>query len=201
VTVFCATTNAGKLREFRAAGSDRVFIHPLPGLADIPPCEETGDTFEENASQKAIYYSRYTYEYLFVDDSGLEVAALGGEPGVISARYAGARATDEANNEMLLAKMQGIDNRDARFVCVVALACRGEVLQVFRGQVDGVLLHEPRGTHGFGYDPLFYYPQYQQSFGEIDRERKQLVSHRGAALRQLVQFLEGLARKQPGQHR
>jgi XTP/dITP diphosphohydrolase len=197
VTVFCATSNPGKLREFRAAGSNRVVIHPLPGLGEIAPCEETGSTFDENASEKATYYSRYTDEYLFVDDSGLEVPALGGEPGVVSARYAGPRATDEANNELLLARMDGIRNREARFVCVVALACRGQVVRVFRGVVEGVLLDSPRGSNGFGYDPLFYYPPYGQSFGEIDRERKQLVSHRGAALRHMVGFLEGLPRKQP----
>jgi XTP/dITP diphosphohydrolase len=197
VIIYCATTNPGKLREFRAAGSGRVIIHALPGLTDIAPCEETGGTFDENASQKATYYSRHTDEYLFVDDSGLEVAALGGEPGVLSARYAGPRATDEENNQLLLARMHGVRNRAARFVCVVALARRGEVVGAFRGVVDGILLEEPRGSNGFGYDPLFYYAPYQQSFGEIDSERKLLVSHRGAALRQLAGFLEGLPGKQP----
>ncbi|HET8548000.1 MAG TPA: RdgB/HAM1 family non-canonical purine NTP pyrophosphatase [Bryobacteraceae bacterium] len=195
--VYCATSNPGKLREFRAAGSNRIIIHPLPGLNEIPPREETGSTFEENASDKAAYYSRCTDEYLFVDDSGLEVAALGGEPGVHSARYAGGNASDQANNELLLARMRGMEDRRARFVCAIALARGGEVLRVFRGAVEGVLLEAPHGANGFGYDPLFYYPPYGRSFGEIDPDRKLLVSHRGAALRDLVRFLERLARKQP----
>jgi XTP/dITP diphosphohydrolase len=198
VIVYCATSNPGKLREFRAAGSDRVIIHALPGLAEIAPCEETGRTFEQNASQKAAYYSRFTDGYVFVDDSGLEVAALGNEPGVLSARYAGPDASDEANNQLLLSRMAGVENRAARFVCVIALASRGEIVRIFRGEVEGKLLDAPRGTNGFGYDPLFYYPPFACSFGEIESERKLLVSHRGAALRDLVHFLdEGLARKEP----
>jgi XTP/dITP diphosphohydrolase len=201
VIVYCATTNRGKLREFRAAGSDRVIIHALPGLGEISPPEETGSTFEENASQKAVYYSRRTDEYVFVDDSGIEVDALGGEPGVLSARYAGPDATDGANNHLLIERMTGVANRDARFVCVIALARRGETVRTFRGTVEGELLDAPRGANGFGYDPVFYYPPLQRCFAELDAETKQSVSHRGAALRQLIAFLEGLAREQSGEHR
>jgi XTP/dITP diphosphohydrolase len=201
VIVFCATSNAGKLREFRAAGSDRVIIHTLPGLGEIPPCEETGTTFEENAVQKAIHYSRHTDDYVFVDDSGLEVEALGGEPGVHSARFAGPDATDEENNQLLLEQMRGIENRDARYVCVIALARNGQIVQLFRGIVEGKLLEAPRGSHGFGYDPLFFYPPYDRSFAEIDGQLKQSVSHRGAALRALVSFLEGTSPSIGGQAR
>jgi XTP/dITP diphosphohydrolase len=197
VIVYCATTNPGKLREFRAAGSDRVIIHALPGLSAVPPSEETGRTFEENAAQKAIHYSRYTDNYVFVDDSGLEVDALGGEPGVLSARYAGPDAADEANNRLLLERMNGVQNRRARFVCVVALARQGAMVQTFHGVAKGHLLDEGRGSNGFGYDPLFYYEPFGCTFGELDGERKQSVSHRGIALRGLVSFLEGLAREQP----
>jgi XTP/dITP diphosphohydrolase len=195
VIVYCATKNAGKLREFRAAGSNRVIIHTLPGLGEIPACAETGSTFEENASQKAVHYSRYSEGYVFVDDSGIEVAALGGEPGVHSARYAGPEATDEANNRLLLERMRGVDDRAARFVCVIALAREGQVVQMFRGEVEGQLLEAPRGDNGFGYDPLFYYPPFGCSFGEVDGQRKQSVSHRGRALNELVAFLEGLTRQ------
>jgi XTP/dITP diphosphohydrolase len=195
VIVYCATKNAGKLREFRAAGSNRVIIHTLPGLGEIPACAETGSTFEENASQKAVHYSRYSEGYVFVDDSGIQVAALGGEPGVHSARYAGPEATDEANNRLLLERMRGVDDRAARFVCVIALAREGQVVQMFRGEVEGQLLEAPRGDNGFGYDPLFYYPPFGCSFGEVDGQRKQSVSHRGRALNELVAFLEGLTRQ------
>jgi XTP/dITP diphosphohydrolase len=154
--LYCATTNSGKLREFRMALADSV--EPLPGLNSIMACEETGATFEENAIQKALYYSQHCEGYLFVDDSGLEVDALGGAPGVYSARFAGAEATDEANNALLLERMRGVADRTARFVCVVALAESGGLIQTFRGEVEGRLLDEPRGDNGFGYDPLFFYP-------------------------------------------
>lgn len=190
--VHCATTNAGKLREFQAAASAGIRIGTLPSLRDITPPDETGTTFEENAAQKAVYYSRYTPEYLFVDDSGLSVDALDGAPGVYSARYAGPEATDAANNELVLERMRGVADRGCRFVCVIALARQGQLVRTFRGEVEGMLLDAPRGPHGFGYDPLFYYPPFGCSFGEVERERKQSVSHRGAALRALVDWLERL---------
>ncbi|MGH9630697.1 MAG: RdgB/HAM1 family non-canonical purine NTP pyrophosphatase [Bryobacteraceae bacterium] len=204
--VYCATTNPGKLAEFRAAASSRLRIDALPGLAGIPPCDETGSTFEENAAQKALYYSTFTTEYMFVDDSGLSVDALGGDPGVHSARFAGpsasdertgraarvrcARVSDEANNRLLLEKMEGLNDRRARFVCVIALARAGRIAGSFRGEVEGAILHEPRGNQGFGYDPLFFHPGFGCTFGEVNREKKQTVSHRGIALRKLIHFLE-----------
>src|SRR6202040_489353 len=138
-----ATTNPGKLPEFKKAFAGSIDLETLPGLRSIPPCEETGATFEENAIQKALYYSKYCDEYLFVDDSGLEVDALGGAPGVYSARFAGPDATDVANNRLLLDRMRGIQNRTARFVCVVALGRKGQLIQTFRGEVEGRLMEQP----------------------------------------------------------
>jgi XTP/dITP diphosphohydrolase len=192
VTIYCATTNPGKLREFRLAANDDVVIEPLPGLRDLAPPEETGHTFEENAVQKALYYGAHTADYLFAEDSGLEVDALGGEPGVYSARYAGPDATDESNNRLVLERLGDHANRTARFVCTIALVRAGTLVRTFRGEVEGEILHEPRGSNGFGYDPLFYYAPFGCSFGEAPRERKQQVSHRGAALRQMVGYLRGL---------
>jgi len=189
VRLYCATTNPGKLREFRMALEDSLEVQSLPGLAGIPPCDESGATFEENAIQKALYYSRHCNGYLFVDDSGLEVDALGGAPGVYSARFAGPTATDDANNRLLLERMQGVRDRTARFVCVVALAHRDELVRTFRGEVEGRLTEEPLGENGFGYDPLFFFPPFGCAFGEVPAERKMGVSHRGKALRALHDFL------------
>jgi XTP/dITP diphosphohydrolase len=181
--LYCATGNAGKLREFRMISPD---IEPLTG---VPACDETGQTFEENASQKALYYSAYTDGMIFADDSGLEVDALGGAPGIYSARYAGPNAGDRANNELLLRNLAGQENRKARFVCVVALAQEGRIIRVFRGEVEGEILHAPRGSEGFGYDPLFYYPPFAEAFGEVALDRKFAVSHRGKALLALAEYL------------
>jgi len=190
VTVYCATGNPGKLREFRlAAQMAEVAVEPLPGLADIEPCAETGATFEANAILKAEYYGARTKGLLFADDSGLEVDALGGAPGVYSARFAGADATDDANNRLLMERLRGAANRTARFVCVIALAEGGRVAETFRAAVEGEILDAPRGLNGFGYDPLFYYPPFGCSFGEAAPERKLTVSHRGAAMRALFHRL------------
>ncbi len=163
---------------------------PLPALRDLPPCEETGATFEENAIQKAVYYSRFAPGPVFVDDSGLEVAALGGEPGVRSARYAGEGAGDAANNRLLLEKLDGEDDRSAQFVCVAAVGEGGRLLRTFRGIVEGRILREARGTNGFGYDPLFFYPPFGCTFGEAGDDQKLSVSHRARALEQMVAWLK-----------
>jgi XTP/dITP diphosphohydrolase len=198
VKVYCATGNPGKLREFRLAGELLgIDIEPLAGLKSIPGLEsikapeETGTTFEENARLKAAYYSRFAPGPLFADDSGLEVDALGGEPGVYSARYAGPDATDDANNSLLLERLGDARDRTGRFVCVIALADQGEVQQTFRGEVEGEILREAHGLGGFGYDPLFYYPPFGCSFGEVDGPKKFDVSHRGKALRALLKNLAG----------
>jgi XTP/dITP diphosphohydrolase len=192
VKLYCATTNAGKLREFRLAverfGEGRLDVDPLAGLAGIPPCEETGATFEENAAQKAVYYSLHAPGPLFADDSGLEVRALGGAPGVVSARFAGEGAGDEANNRLLLKNLVGVEDRAAQFVCVIALAERGRLIRTFRGIVEGRIIDEARGPNGFGYDPLFFHEPFGCTFGEASAEQKLLVSHRAKALEKMVSY-------------
>ena len=188
--IWCATGNPGKLREFHLAGELLcIDVEALPDLRTVPAPEETGATFEENARLKAAYYSRFAPGLLFADDSGLVVDALGGEPGVYSARYAGEHATDEANNRLVLERLGDNPHRTARFVCAIALAKGGSVVETFRGEVEGELLHEARGPAGFGYDPLFYYPPFGCSFGEVDGERKFGVSHRGNAVRAMLRYL------------
>lgn len=188
--LYCATTNPGKLREFQAALRGSIELETLPALASIPAPEETGATFEENAILKALYYSKHCDEYLFVDDSGLEVDALAGAPGVYSARFAGPHATDAANNALLTARMLQVENRAARFVCVIALAEQGHLIRTFRGEVEGLLLDSPRGNNGFGYDPLFFYPPFGCTLAEVPLDRKMQVSHRAKALDLLREYLE-----------
>jgi len=188
--IYCATGNPGKLREFRLAGEVlNIDVEALPGLKSIAAPEETEDTFEANAVLKAEYYSRFAPGPLFADDSGLEVDALNGAPGVYSARYAGEHATDVANNELLLRNLENAENRTGRFVCAIALAENGKLIQTFRGTVEGEILRGAKGPGGFGYDPLFYYPPFKSTFGEVDDASKFEVSHRGNALRQLLTYL------------
>ena len=184
--VYCATSNPGKLREFQSAAAD-VDVRSL--AQRIVPPEETGATFEENAQAKARYYSAFAEVQLFADDSGLEVDALGGAPGVHSARYAGPTATDADNNALLLQRLEGVRHRSARFVCVIALAERGKLLGTFRGTVEGRILLEPRGAGGFGYDPLFYHEGFGCTFAQAPLGDKMLVSHRAQALEQMFTFL------------
>jgi XTP/dITP diphosphohydrolase len=195
VTIFCGTSNPGKLSEFRLAaqqfGNTRFEVQPLPGLAGIEPPREHADSFEENAIQKATYYGVRTTSYLFADDSGLEVDALGGAPGIRSARFAGPDASDEENNRLLLDRLSGVENRRAHFVCAVALVKSGKLIATFRGDVEGRIIDRPRGTNGFGYDPLFWYQPFGCTFGEVGPDRKLEISHRGRALRAM---LEALAR-------
>jgi XTP/dITP diphosphohydrolase len=166
-----------------------VEIELLPAFGEIPSCPEDGPTFEENAIRKARHYGPHAGGLLFADDSGLEVEALGGAPGVYSARFAGPNATDEANNRLLLERLEGVSNRAARFVCAIALVEGERLLQVFHGAVAGRITVEPRGSGGFGYDPLFYYPPFGCTFGEAPAERKFAASHRGQALRALLEWL------------
>ena len=189
-TLYCATSNLDKVREFKHALADFYVVEQVPRIGEIAAPEETGATFEANAVLKAIYYSKFTEEPVFADDSGLEVDAIGGEPGVYSARYSGPQATNEANNRLVVERMRGIEDRTARFVCVIALAQQCKLLGTFRGSVEGRLLDAPRGTEGFGYDPLFYYPPFGCSFGEASLERKSTVSHRGRALAAMIAYLQ-----------
>jgi XTP/dITP diphosphohydrolase len=190
VIVYCATGNPGKLREFQLAALD-FDVRPLPHKAPTP--EEHGATFEENAAAKAEYYGDFVKGYLFADDSGLEVDALDGEPGVHSARFAGPDATDAENNALLLARLEGTTHRLARFVCVIALVHDGTLVRTFRGSVEGRILEAPRGTGGFGYDPLFYHEPFGCTFGEASIEDKMRVSHRAQALAAMFTFLRSTA--------
>ena len=188
--LLCATSNPGKLREFRiAARHAPVEIELLLDFRDLPACIEDGATFEQNAILKARHYGRSASGLLFADDSGLVVDALGGAPGVHSARFSGADATDASNNRLLLEKLSGIENRTARFVCVIALVEGGRTRGVYRGAVEGRILGEPLGNGGFGYDPLFYYPPFGRTFGQVTDEEKFSVSHRGQALLAMLRDL------------
>jgi XTP/dITP diphosphohydrolase len=191
--VRCATSNPGKLKEFQLAGEEfaagRFDVRVLEGLRDIPPPEENGATFEENAIEKARYYGAKTSGWLFADDSGLEVTALGGAPGVHSARYAGPGATDASNNARLLQELREVNDRSAQFVCVIALVRDGRLERTFCGVVRGRIIDAPRGPNGFGYDPLFYYEPYGCTFGEANAAAKMKVSHRAQALRKMFEYL------------
>lgn len=187
--VYCATGNPGKLREFQLAAPD-FDVRKMP--VAVPAPDETGDTFEANAAEKAIAYGRHVDGYLFADDSGLEVDALGGDPGVRSARFAGDHATDEQNNTLLLERLRSVQNRTARFVCVIALVKDGRLVKTFRGAVEGRILDAPRGDGGFGYDPLFYYEPFACTFGEATIEQKMTVSHRAIALEAMFAYLRDL---------
>jgi XTP/dITP diphosphohydrolase len=186
----CATTNRGKLREFQQAAPD-FEIRQL--VSNAPPPEENGLTFEENAALKAVYYSRFIEGFLFADDSGLEVDALNGAPGVYSARYAGDDASDQANNDLLLERLARKKRRSARFVSVIALAREGRLVRTFRGSVEGRILEAPCGTGGFGYDPLFYHEPFGCTFGEARLEDKMKVSHRAQAMAAMFAYLRSNA--------
>jgi XTP/dITP diphosphohydrolase len=202
--LYVATTSQGKLRDFRtAAETHAVSIEPLPGLADIDAPEEDGVTFAENATIKAVYYSRFAPgELVLADDSGLEVDAIGGEPGVRSARFAADAGivdspdaatdnTDVWNNMVLLQRMNKVppQARTARYHCVLVSARNGRVEHTSDGSVEGRILDAPRGTGGFGYDPLFYLPELQKTMAEIDLKTKLSLSHRGRALASLLATL------------
>ncbi len=183
--------NAGKIKEIQAVLADLPF--EVSGLPDggIPDAEETGCTFRENAVIKAKYYSKYTGEYCLADDSGLEVDVLDGEPGVYSARYSGENATDADNNKKLLEALGGIpqEKRTARFRSVLAMAGPDGSLLLADGVCEGIILTEARGAGGFGYDPLFFMAEHGKTLSEMTLEEKNLVSHRGKALRNFKQKL------------
>jgi XTP/dITP diphosphohydrolase len=195
--ILIATSNPGKLRDFAGAAAPLgIEVAPVPDLSSLPAVVEDGMTFEENARKKAEAYSRAVPgEIVLADDSGLEVDALKGAPGVHSARYAADaphlihnNTDDEDNNARLLRELKDVpaDKRTARFVCVIAAAREGKTLEIFRGQAQGTILNRGRGTDGFGYDPLFYFPQIQKTFAELAPEQKAQYSHRGAAFRQFL---------------
>ena len=193
-----ATTNQGKFAEVQAfLKSLPLAIVSLRSLGSWPAVVEDGATFEENALKKARALAEYSGMITLADDSGLEVDALNGAPGIYSARYAGEEGNDDKNNEKLFRELQGIaeDRRSARFVCALALCApklRGMKEWTVRESCEGRIAFELRGPNGFGYDPLFFYPPFGKTFGEIDRETKATVSHRGKALKKLAEMLPSL---------
>jgi len=199
--ILIATSNPGKLRDFTGAATGHgIEIAGIPNFSSLPPVVEDGLTFEANAEKKAEEYSRAVPgEMVVADDSGLEVDALNGAPGVHSARYAAdlphladENTDDEANNSRVLRELRNTppERRTGRFVCVLAVARDGKTLATFRGTAEGAILDSPRGTNGFGYDPLFYFPRIQKTFAELSAEEKARYSHRGAAFRQLLEWCD-----------
>lgn len=189
IHVLLASSNPGKLREYRemAAGSG-IALDLMPGFHEHPAFDESALTFAEIGAAKALHYSRFTDELVLADDSGLVVPALGGAPGVRSARYAGLDATDAENNQKLLREMDSRegDQRRARFVCVTALAREGRALAVVSDFAEGSILNAPRGAGGFGYDPLFLSADLKCTFAEATQEQKNRYSHRGKAFAKVI---------------
>ncbi len=184
-----ATRNAHKTREFSAILGGDFLITDLSGRTDFPEVEETGVTFAENAILKAEAASQLIPGWVVSDDSGLSVTALGGKPGVRSARFAGENATDQENIAKLLRDLQGHEDRNAAFHCTIALAAEGRVLETFNGTVAGSILLGPRGELGFGYDPVFIPVGYTQTFAELGETIKNALSHRAAAIARLREYL------------
>jgi XTP/dITP diphosphohydrolase len=199
--ILIATSNPGKLRDFGAAAeSHQVQVSGVPGFSSLPAVVEDGVSFEENARKKAESYSRLTPgEMVLADDSGLEVDALNGAPGVHSARYAAdepslrkSNTDDEANNDRVLRGLKGVppERRTGRFVCVIVAARDGAALATFRGEVKGTILDQPRGSDGFGYDPLFYFSKIRKTFAELAPGEKARYSHRGLAFRKFLEWYD-----------
>ena len=201
--ILVATSNPGKLRDFAGAAEPHgITIAAVQNVSSLPAVAEDGATFEANARKKAEAYSRAVPgELVIADDSGLEVDALNGAPGVHSARYAAdephtaeANTDDEANNARVLRELSGVwpDKRTARFVCVIAAARDGNTLGVFRGTAEGIILEARRGGHGFGYDPLFYFPEIGKTFAQLSAVEKAQYSHRGEAFRKFLEWCRKL---------
>ena len=208
--VLVATSNAGKIRDLvGAAAAHGIQIATLPNFTALPGVIEDGATFEANARKKAEHYSHYCDgELVIADDSGLEVDALERAPGVRSARYAAdehnapddcANAEDEANNERLLRELHDVPDeyRTGRFVCVIAVARNGHTLATFHGKAEGLILHAPLGSNGFGYDPLFFFTRIGKTFAELSAEEKAQYSHRGAAFLQFLEWADHLSDVHP----
>jgi len=191
--LYACSSNPGKLGEFIFTADhspvEGFTIEALPDLASLPPPIEDGLTYEENAALKAVYYSGTTDQLVFADDSGLEVAALGGAPGLHSARFAGLHATGAENNARLLRELTGKVDRRARFVTAISLVRHGAVLHTSIGTAQGEILTEPRGSLGFGYDALFLFPPLARTFAQLGEAEKFAVSARGEAFRKLLDWL------------
>jgi XTP/dITP diphosphohydrolase len=186
ITFVIATRNQGKTAEIRDLLKDfPVDIKNLDDFGPIPPLEEDGETFDENAYKKASFAARILGVPALADDSGLLVEALGGAPGIHSARYAGENATDEQRYLKLLEEMQGKSNRRAAFECVISIAVPTGPALTYEARCQGLITDSPAGSNGFGYDPIFFYPPLKKTFAELTREEKSRVSHRGKAFAEL----------------
>ena len=186
IPLVLATRNEGKTEEIRALLADvPVEIKNLTDFGPTPTIEEDGETFEDNAVKKARFIAKILGFPALADDSGLMVEALGNGPGVRSARYAGEGATDADNNAKLLGELENVENRNAAFACVIAIAVPWGPALIYEGRCEGEITRELVGTEGFGYDPVFYYPPLQKTFAQLSTEEKNQVSHRGQALQQL----------------
>lgn len=195
--IVLATKNKGKIKEMRELLAPmNIEVLSLADFSPVDDAEENGATFAENAMLKARYYFAHTGTLCLADDSGLEVDALGGRPGVYSARYSGEDATDAANNAKVLREMEGIekDKRTARFRCAMALVGEGIELTT-DGTCEGTLLTEERGQGGFGYDPIFYVPKFDRTLAEMSSEEKNSISHRGAAVRKMADLIAEMMAK------
>ncbi len=195
--IVLATKNKGKIKEMRELLAPmHIEVLSLADFSPVDDAEENGATFAENAMIKARYYFAHTGTPCLADDSGLEVDALGGRPGVYSARYSGEDATDAANNAKVLREMEGIekDKRTARFRCAMALVGEGVELTT-DGTCEGALLTEERGSGGFGYDPIFYVPKFDRTLAEMSSEEKNSISHRGAAVRKMADLIAEMMAK------
>lgn len=196
IRLFLASSNPGKLNEFRALAAEQAAalsfdLRVLPDFSRLPAFGESAPTFAENAAGKALHYSRFSVLPVMADDSGLVVDALGGAPGVRSARYAGPSASSAERISKLLSELRarGSGDRRARFVCVIALAAHGHMVAVLSDSVEGTILESPRGAGGFGYDPVFYFGPAAKSFAEMPPEKKNRYSHRAKAFGKLAHFL------------
>jgi XTP/dITP diphosphohydrolase len=206
--ILVATSNAGKIRDLAGAASlHGIEVLQIPEFSSLPLVVEDGQTFEANARKKAEEYSRYVPgEVVIADDSGLEVDALGGAPGVHSARYAAdephladANTDDEANNAKLIREIKRVpaEKRTGRFVCWIAAARDGQTLAVFNGKAEGIIQAHPVGSNGFGYDPLFFFPQINKTFAELSAAEKARYSHRGEAFRKFLEWYSRSDFKRP----
>jgi XTP/dITP diphosphohydrolase len=195
VRLLIATRNAHKTREIQEILGDQFEVHDLSAHPEIPETIESGKTFKENAVLKAVAVSKESPELVIADDSGLEVDALGGAPGIFSARYAGENATGQENIDKLLGELTRTggksSTRSARFRCALALAHqKGEVLATFDSAVEGMVIDSPRGSKGFGYDPIFVPSGFKETFAELPDETKNRISHRAKALEKLKRYLK-----------
>ncbi|MDP3787437.1 MAG: XTP/dITP diphosphatase [Candidatus Omnitrophota bacterium] len=192
--IVISSRNKEKKRELKSLLKGlKIKVLDLNDFPAAPKVEEKGKTFEENAATKALTVARFTKRLTLADDSGLEVEALGGRPGVYSARFAGENATYEVNNRKLLRALERIPNpkRKAKFVCVIAIADKNKLVGLVRGECIGRITFEPKGRNGFGYDPVFFSPKYNKTFAQLSSKEKNSVSHRGRALKKAKVLIQG----------